>query len=103
MSCAELDGGFEVGTHAHAQGGQTLLASELCEKCEMDRRLLLVRGNAHEASDLDPQLVAAEGDEGRQLGRGYTRLLRLLAGVDFDEQLEVALLAGPGGLSPKSD
>ena len=51
----------------------------------MRRRGLVVRGNAHQAGNGEPVAVAARLQEGIGILRQHPGLLRLSAGIDFDE------------------
>ena len=68
------------------------LARELRKKGEMHGRLLVHRRNAHEALDRELQVVAAKRDEGLRFTRHDPGLLRLLAGIDLNEEFEAAAL-----------
>ena len=78
---------LEIGAHAHREQLQPVALGDLGEQREMRRRRLLGRRDAHQA--LDRQAVLARG---RRRGRRRPRpadhagLLRLLAGIDLDEQ-----------------
>src|SRR5262249_7980049 len=69
VRCAESDGGLVVVAHAHAQGVEAVRGSELGEEGEVNRRFLVDGRDAHEAGDLEPQVIAAERCECRQLVR----------------------------------
>ena len=100
MRRAELHRRLEIGTHAHAQRGKPVRLREFGQQREMQRRLLVVRRDAHQAGDLELQLVAAQREEGGQIARRDTRLLRFLAGVDLDEKLEATALRWPSPRRP---
>src|SRR4029079_8643717 len=83
---AETDGLFEVRAHTHAELPKPEFAGELGEECEMHADLLVERRDAHEARNVELQFVPAEAEETGGLLRQHAGLLRLLAGVDLDEQ-----------------
>src|SRR5437016_1688937 len=85
---AKGDGRLEVGAHAHAEILQTQLSAELGKEGKMDRGLLIVRRDAHEAGDVELQLLAAQPQEAGGLLRQHAGLLRLLPGIDLDEERE---------------
>ena len=94
MGGAEGDGRLEVGAHAHAEPGEAQLPGELGEEGEMHAGLLVERRNAHQAGDVELQLLAAQAQEAAGLPGHDAGLLRLLAGVDLDEQLQALALLG---------
>ncbi len=59
---------------------------------EMRRRRIVDRRNAHQAGNLQTVFLAAAGNEGVGLAWSDARLLRLLAGVELDEQLRPPFL-----------
>ena len=87
MGRAEADRGLEIGAHSHAEERKAALGGELLQQREMQRRLFVHRRNAHQPDDGKLQSVTAMRDEARDILRRDARLLRLLAGVHFDEQL----------------
>ena len=91
---AEGDGRLEVGAHAHAELREAQLAGELGEEGEMHAGLLVERRDAHQAGDVELQLVAAQAQQAGGLLRHDAGLLRLLAGVDLDEELQAPALLG---------
>src|SRR3954447_24504565 len=93
MGGAEHDRGREVGAHAHREIGQPVTRRDLSGQREMRRRRLVERRNAHQPRYLKAVAVAAACDEGVGFGWRYAGLLRLLAGIELDEQLRKALLA----------
>jgi hypothetical protein len=58
----------------------------------MRRRGLVHWRNAHQAGNRQTILFPARGNEGVGVIRSDTRLLRLLAGIELDEQFRTALL-----------
>ena len=87
MGGAELDGDREVGAHAHRQALQPVTLGDLGGQREMRRRRVVDRRNAHQAGNRQAVFFAAAGYEGIRLGWGDARLLRLLAGIELNEQL----------------
>src|SRR5277367_2254058 len=83
---AELDRKRPVGTHAHRQLVDLVALGDDAEQGEMRRDRLVRRRNGHQSLDRQPVSTAAEQDEGVGVLRKDPRLLRLPAGVDFDEQ-----------------
>src|SRR5579862_4171276 len=92
MGRAELDRDSEVGAHAHRQVLQAVARGDLRGQRKMRRRRVIDRRNAHQARNRQSILVAATGNEGIRLCWYDARLLRLLAGVELDEQLRPPFL-----------
>ena len=64
----------------------------------MHRWLLVDRRNAHQTGNRQFEFLLAHGDEACRVGRHHARLLRLLSGIDLDEQLQpLALFRHFGG------
>ena len=72
---------------------QPVARGDLRGQREMRRRRILDRRNAHQAGNRQAVFVAAAGDEGIRLRRRDAGLLRLLAGVELDEQFAAAAFA----------
>src|SRR5262249_36389742 len=85
MGRTETDRRLEIGTHAHAEKSEAAPACKLLQQCKMQRRLLLERGNAHQALNRKAHLVTAAAYEALRVFGRDTGLLRLLAGVHFDK------------------
>src|SRR3954470_15515302 len=92
---AELDRGLVIGAHAHREPRQPVARRDLGEEREMRRGRLVGGRDAHQPFDPEPPFVAAAREKSiGSLGR-HAALLRLLAGVDLDEE--------PGGASALVD
>ena len=63
MRRAEFDGDFEIAAHAHRQDFDSVARGDLVEQSEMRRGLLIDRRDAHEARNIELQIVAAIGDK----------------------------------------
>src|SRR5690348_7254751 len=86
MGCTEADSDLVVGAHAHAERADAVTPRDFAQQREMQRWLLVHWRNAHQAGDGEAKPSAAIGDEGIGLGRWHASLLRLLAGIDLDEE-----------------
>src|ERR1700730_16671488 len=86
MGGAEPDGGLVVGAHAHRQERETVAGGDLGGEREMRRGRLAERGDAHQPLDGEPVGLAAFAQEGSSRRGKDSRLLRLRAGIDLDEQ-----------------
>ena len=73
MGRAELDRGREIGAHAHRQILQPVARGDLCGQCEVRRRRIVDRRNAHQAGNRQAVFFAAAGYEGIRLGWGDAR------------------------------
>ena len=93
MGRAELDRRLEIGAHAHREQRQAVAPGDGVEQREMRRGRVLGRRDAHQP--LDDKAVALAAFPQERIGRGGhdAALLRLLAGVDLDE--EARLPPGP--------
>ena len=92
MGGAELDRDREVGAHAHRQIFQPVARGDLRGQRKMRRRRIVDRRDAHQAGNLQPVLLAAGGNEGVGLAGRDAGLLRLLAGIELDEQFRPLFL-----------
>ena len=92
MRGTELDRDGEVGAHAHRQLRQTVARGDLGGQREMRPRRVVDGRNAHQAGNPQTIFVAAAGNEGVGVGRRHAGLLRLLAGIELDEQFQRAFL-----------
>lgn len=88
--------GFEVGGHAHRQFRQPVTGSAGGEPGEMGGRIGVGWRDAHQAGEGCPEARLAGIDKSVGLGTGDAALLRLLAGVDLDQQAWRATLSGNG-------
>ena len=62
------DGGLEIGAHAHAEPVSPCSRASLARNAKCTAGSSSCGGNAHEAGDLELQLVAAQRDQRGQLG-----------------------------------
>ncbi len=85
MGRPQLNRGFEIGAHAHADDGKPVAVGDLRQQREMRRGLFIGRRNAHHAGHRQIQLISAKRYKGIGLARCDTGLLRLLAGIDLHE------------------
>src|SRR5215470_19673446 len=84
---AKLDGRLEVGAHAHAEPSKAELACKFGKKRKMDAGGLLEGWDAHQSGDVELELFPTQPQQLAALGRQHACFLRLLAGIDLDEQL----------------
>jgi 2-keto-4-pentenoate hydratase len=92
MGRAERDRDRKIGAHAHRQILQPVARGNLRGQREMRRRGVVERRDAHQAGNFQTVFVAAAGNEAVGLARRDARLLRLLAGIELDEQLRPPFL-----------
>ena len=106
MGRAIGDRNLEVGRHAHAQRLKTIARRDLGELAEVRSGVLIMRRNAHEAIDREAKLVSGKRYEGVGISWQHAGFLRLLAGIDLDEEtrhsafLRGRCLEGVGELGP---
>jgi hypothetical protein len=92
MRGAELDRDRKIGAHAHRQILQAIARSDLGCQREMRRRGIVDRRDAHQAGNDEAIFLAAACNEGVGLAGRDAGLLRLLAGVQLDEQFRAFVL-----------
>ena len=59
----ELNGGLKVSRHTHTETLEAKLVGHLGEKREVNGGLFIDRRNAHQAGNLEFELITAHGDE----------------------------------------
>ena len=92
MRRTKRDGSCIVGAHPHRQQLEPIARGDLRGEREVRRRRLFGRRDAHQPRNRQAVSVAAPDDEGIGVFRMNARLLRLGAGVEFDEQERITLL-----------
>lgn len=86
MRRAHPGGKFEIAAHPHGQVLQPIFSPEIRQQGEMRRGGLFGWRNAHQAVDFQVAFIAGKGEQGLKSSRRDTGLLRLLTGIDLDEQ-----------------
>ena len=96
MGGAEAHGGLVIAAHAHGQHAQTVAIGDPLQQGEMHGRLLVQRRNTHQALQVEVIVRPDSRDEVVRIRRGHPGLLRLLAGVDLDQDARSLARTHPG-------
>ena len=83
---------LKVRAHPHGKSSKPIAGREFCKQCEMRRRVVSKRRNAHQAFEGEPICLAALFNKSVHFIRQHSCLLFFFTGVDLNSVREVAFL-----------